>query len=1402
MANGPWDQFQGQEQGPWTAYAEAQTAPIDEKPGFLTQAGAAVEALGRGLVGMAGTVATAPGAAIGATMAGGSLPEIGEAAAGAAGQAMEALPRVFGEETKGWEEFIGKWLMEKPMEWVGEAAVQSGKSPFKAGPGGLPFYLAGKAAEMTGMDPDAFLRTAGERGTEALLYALGASFLKGGKAPPRGAKAAEVKPSVAELEALRTQAEVSDNAKLQQFRDQATQKEAFPETMRPVEQVLTPEEIARRQEVYDVEQAGIREQVTGQGELFKEPVEPRPSPVMETRPPMEEILTPETSAQQLRVLQEAAKRPETRTMAVDEISRTLDVPREWVEQTIAKTEIVPAGKPIIRPKHRGAVGDLTRKIEKLPEEKKFEAPAFRVKTTGEIVTLPGARVHLQVLPRIKERGLDFRNVEDGFVDRGGKWVSRNEAKQRWGSSISEDLQAITRGEPNLPGMFPGQRGGAGIPPDLATRIRQRLGVEPREPAPTLSEFDRWKANLPDEYKPEAKRLFDQFKKNEETRIAEEVKASPASDSRNVGKLEGLGHWTPNLKTYEQVKSAFMETKDTSRKGRFFGAGASMVATIKGHPALKWGADWIKSAKDNAEALTFQLLSDSKKGWLPEFATLPKSEKLMLFNAIIDNNGIRWLSPEEMVKQGFSNKQISVYESYRETVGKVRNYVNAVRALKNLDPIKDVPGYFPARWHGRYYIEIRTKDGRLLAVETSNKQLHLEALRKRFSRDYDVSKINSREAQRISPKDDFKYRPLFDQIAETLGKDSFERTALEELIGQFYESQGWRRANFPKHFEPKTGVGGYRGAQAGLELTDRMYDGLESLQAYVRDAHEWGESQQAHKQVGDFLADANASHLENVKSYLEEYWNHSYGNETLFAQAIRDTLRGLERSLETYPIVGGREIAGGIRALRRAAIVTMLGFYRPSFLLTQIVQVPQMMLPALAEVRVRAPDRNYTHSQTGATVIGLADTFKIMFDKKLDPFAQKAYDYATENGIVHPKFLNDIRDVTELQPWKNKLKWITGEHAINKIEQSSRTAAYMQTVRALEGSLDGKVLFETARQIVDQAMTNYRPHERAMAFTKLGELGKLIDPLTTFKVNYINQLVKYTKLAIEDPTHAAHWKPLALALYTNFMIAGVMGTIALKELDFIIDTMKRFGWIDSNRDNATSFLLKQSSNIQGKGRDFLRYGALSTITGANLSPHFAMSQVIPHSWRELLPVPGKLTATGLEAARALGPGSTSIDLQELSKELPGGIPQALAEFSRTSPSGILQEPSRNLEGSIRRRTDIPDPYRMAGTRAIPESEEMTALRGSQSKAQIQSQVRGSALDQAKELYLTGKSIDQPLASYIQAGGDPQMFVREMISAFEKSQTTTVEREAMRLKTIQQLRKWIDMNEYGPWKAYGG
>ena len=110
--------------------------------------------------------------------------------------------------------------------------------------------------------------------------------------------------------------------------------------------------------------------------------------------------------------------------------------------------------------------------------------------------------------------------------------------------------------------------------------------------------------------------------------------------------------------------------------------------------------------------------------------------------------------------------------------------------------------------------------------------------------------------------------------------------------------------------------------------------------------------------------------------------------------------------------------------------------------------------------------------------------------------------------------------------------------------------------------------------------------------------------------------------------------------------------------------------------------------------------------------------------------------------------------------------------------------------------------MAGTRAIPESEEMTALRGSQSKAQIQSQVRGSALDQAKELYLSGKSIDQPLASYIQAGGDPQMFVREMISAFEKSQTTTVEREAMRLKTIQQLRKWIDMNEYGPWKAYGG
>jgi hypothetical protein len=578
----------------------------------------------------------------------------------------------------------------------------------------------------------------------------------------------------------------------------------------------------------------------------------------------------------------------------------------------------------------------------------------------------------------------------------------------------------------------------------------------------------------------------------------------------------------------------------------------------------------------------------------------------------------------------------------------------------------------------------------------------------------------------------------------------------------------------------------------------MYDGIESLQAYVRDAHEWGESQQAHKQVGDFLADHANSHLENVKSYLEEYWNHSYNNETLFAQSIRDTLRGIERNLEAYPIVAGREIGSGLRSLRRAAIVTMLGFYRPSFLLTQLVQVPQMMLPALSEIRVRAPEHSYTNSTAGSTIAGVADTMKLSLGMKVDPFIRKAYDYATENGIIHPKFLNDIATVEGIQPWKSKLKWITGEHAINGIEQISRTTAYMQAIRALEGSLEGKALYETARQIVDQAMVNYRPYERAMAFSKLGEVGKLIDPLTTFKVNYVNQLIKYTKLALEDPRSAAHWKPLALSLYTNFMVAGVMGTVALKELDFIIDTMKRFGWIDSNRDNATSFLLKQSASLQGKGRDFLRYGALSAITGANLSPHFAMSQIIPHSWRELLPVPGKILGTAGEALNAFGPGGTSIDLQELSKELPGGIPQGLAEFSRTNPSGILQEPSRNLEGSIRRDPSAPDPYRMAGTRSIPESEEMTALRGSQNKAQIQSQVRSSALDKAKELYLTGKSIDQPLDAYIKAGGEPQMFVREMISAFEKSQTTSVEREAMRLKTIQQLRKWIDMNEYGPWR----
>jgi hypothetical protein len=151
--------------------------------------------------------------------------------------------------------------------------------------------------------------------------------------------------------------------------------------------------------------------------------------------------------------------------------------------------------------------------------------------------------------------------------------------------------------------------------------------------------------------------------------------------------------------------------------------------------------------------------------------------------------------------------------------------------------------------------------------------------------------------------------------------------------------------------------------------------------------------------------------------------------------------------------------------------------------------------------------------------------------------------------------------------------------------------------------------------------------------------------------------------------------------------------------------------------------------------------------------------------------------------------------QLGANLPGGPAKGLEEFSRTSPQGILQNPEKGFEGQVARSPTAPDPFRMAGSRSIPEAEQMTASQEQKKKDQLRQQARGSSQNKYISQYMEGSDTGDSFQAYVQAGGDPRELISSLVQAIQKSGSTAWQRRETKLRSIQQLRSYLESNEYG-------
>ena len=920
----------------------------------------------------------------------------------------------------------------------------------------------------------------------------------------------------------------------------------------------------------------------------------------------------------------------------------------------------------------------------------------------------------------------------------------------------------------------------------------------------LTQGPELKKALPDQFKHLAKYI-------DKADIKPQSAERAVLEQRPAGMDRVIDRFTPDLRSADDVIKATGPVKDISgsifeKIGQRLVSGMKMYSWIKEHPYLKWGIDVAYDAKKNVESRAQQLLRDPETGLTTRWEALSRKEQAALGEVILDGKkSKRNFTAQELSTRGLNQKQIEAYQSGRKMFDGLWTEFNAERLSQGMEPVPPVEGYWPSRWSGNWQMATYSKNadgtkGRLLRVDRADNRYQLDALGERLRSDdkYFVDKVES--TPRMSElKDSFG---LFNHIMDVVGRNSPEGRALSQTMDRYAQELADKQGRlFRRHYEPSAGIGGYLGDPFTKNPTKAAKELIRSAEGYVKDGLDWMYSSRAGRELDNFHRQAGAIGQENTSAVIRMNWDKLNNKEGMITRPINMILEagpealGLDRNmLKKFGIDMKREVT-----------LMMLGYGRPIFLAAQFVQ-PHQFVPSAIKLLEGRTGRS---SETGVLGLGFkahADAYKALtkdFDGPEGANRKAAIQYLKENRIIDPHFMDTAHDLFQ-RDFSKIMNFARGETAMAFSERYARTNAFFQFDRWLKEThpeMSQQKRFETAGELAEGTMTNYRRFERAQIFHDLGFVGDMASGLMTFKINMASQLYMYMKEALVHKNP----KPLAILLGIQALYAGLMGMPGREEFDDLINLGRRMKVLPAKFPTATEFLLSSSNKIDNsKVSDSVRYGPFSGATGVDISPTFAAGALLPDarfsSWFPVLNKGLKLGDATLDVLKAElgriagGQGATRSDWWNLAKQGPTSLQGFVEKGMQNPQTGIIPDPAKAMEGTVTRPIDPMTKAwgaRALGARTTQEANFNNARYTVSQSDSVRKSLQEGYVEQAKKLQADQKDWNPQLRGYMDAGGDPTTFINAVVNANQQIHIDQKTREALKTRTPEQLQRWLQL-----------
>lgn len=878
------------------------------------------------------------------------------------------------------------------------------------------------------------------------------------------------------------------------------------------------------------------------------------------------------------------------------------------------------------------------------------------------------------------------------------------------------------------------------------------------------EYRKFKDTLPAALKGQAKQMWKEM--NKDGKRPDVVPQEHVT--RLLDDIPGLKDWKdevqPITKTPEELIPEILKEEDLSsswlaKAGRQVVAGGKLLGYGTQNTIVRYVVQTMDRAIRNAGRTIDQLILNEKTGFKPKWEKLSDAEMGKVWSELALVEGKETLTREQLFDKGLNERQVDAAESLQKALQRTLAELNEARVAIGKKPIEGRLGYIPSRFRGDWTVHVKDAEGNLvhiLGAQTRWGANRIASLMREKHPELHFEEVSHEPLHRF--KDASDATAGYQSLLEVLADEDPRVAALESTYNDYLKKQAYETLAVKRHFWEKKGVGGAEGFKEWQDAKANAEEGLRSVMNYMDHAAKWVEVNKSMLDLRKILRNEEIQKAQpNAQIWGQGYIDQAMGRSTELARSLDKIFDVVSESTG----IGQSLMLKGVRDLKYYMTAMYLGFMNAGFSISQMVQVIQTVPAWMLMLKNKGAEASVAH----AYFAGAIDATKgyALGRENMSVLGREAWEYAKEYGIVEPKILEDVKALADKDRSAITKAIMVGN--MTYFEKFARTQAFMSWTHFLHSTgrfKMGKELYETAANMTDMTMVDYRGHERPMAYKQLGILGEAASALTTFKHNYYTQL-----WALSAHHKTGGMSPAAAHLALLTMFGGLMGLPGREELDTII---KMVNGVSGKYVPTTREMILRAPDLMG-------FGGISYLTGMDFSSKFSAANIIPDSpLAAMFPFAGtigKVGEAGYEFAKA--PSKTAA-MRIVGEVLPSSM-KGLSEKYFSKDDMLLDKD--NLEGKIKRdgKSWV---KRGFGLKAMDESRELHNIQTIKEQEKFQTDQRSTLMKSARDALFEGNmdKVRELAVKYQNQEGDVARFVDELVSTQEAQANPEIQRRLLK------------------------